>query len=246
MLKQKPRVLISVRVLEGEIISDGLVNFLSNVRVVILGYHVLPEQTAPGQAKMQFGDRAKKSLQELKKSFENNEDVETRLIFTHDREKTFERIADETNCIAFLIPNPKIKIEKILVPIRETSNVENIISFVGSLISNKNIHVKLFSVIENEEDNSIDTEKLIKNSIEILEKINIRKELISQEVVTSSNPINTIIEESIKFDAVVMGETQPSFKSLVFGETSEKIAKESLGPVIAVRKLADKNKEKNG
>jgi hypothetical protein len=49
---------VPVAILKGETVPDAVVELLSTLPVVVLGYHVLPEQTAPGQARMQFEDQA--------------------------------------------------------------------------------------------------------------------------------------------------------------------------------------------
>jgi len=50
------RVLVPVAILEGESPSAGLIALLGSTDVTVLGYHVLPEQTPPDQARAQFED----------------------------------------------------------------------------------------------------------------------------------------------------------------------------------------------
>ncbi len=62
-MTDRPSVLVPLRVLEGESVPEGVPDLLGDAHVVLLGYHVLPEQTAPGQARMQFEDRAMERLE---------------------------------------------------------------------------------------------------------------------------------------------------------------------------------------
>jgi len=53
-MTDRPAVLVPIRVLEGESIPEGVPELLADAHVVLLGYHVVPDQTATGQARMQF------------------------------------------------------------------------------------------------------------------------------------------------------------------------------------------------
>ena len=65
----RPSILVPIRVLEGESVPEGVPELLANAHVVLLGYHVIPDQTAPGQARMQFEDRGKARLDEYETIF---------------------------------------------------------------------------------------------------------------------------------------------------------------------------------
>lgn len=47
------RVLVPLKILEGASVPPGLIDLLGTVDVTVLGYHVLPEQTTPDQARLQ-------------------------------------------------------------------------------------------------------------------------------------------------------------------------------------------------
>ena len=65
-MTDRPSVLVPIRVLEGESIPEGVPELLANAHVVLLGYHEIPEQTAPGQARMQFEERAQRKLESIR------------------------------------------------------------------------------------------------------------------------------------------------------------------------------------
>ena len=52
-IREPPKVLVPVEVLEGRTVPESLVRFLAPSEVVVLGYHVVPEQTPAGQARLQ-------------------------------------------------------------------------------------------------------------------------------------------------------------------------------------------------
>jgi len=105
-MTERPSILVPVRVLEGESIPEGVPELLANAHVVVLGYHVVPDQTATGQAQIQFEERARKRLDKYEAIFEDaGATVERRLVFTHDGQKTIDRMITEYDALAVLVPN---------------------------------------------------------------------------------------------------------------------------------------------
>ena len=91
------RVLVPVAVLEGESVSPGLISLLGTVDVTVLGYHVLPEQTPPDQARLQFEERATSALEDISQEFRAaGGATDHRLVFTRDREQTMQRVAERS------------------------------------------------------------------------------------------------------------------------------------------------------
>lgn len=233
------RVLVPVAVLEGEGVPDAVVDLLATLPVVVLGIHVLPEQTPPGQARLQFEERAQGRLDDLAAAFrEAGGAAETRLVFTPDEEQTTNRVADETGCAAILIPNPATHAERLLVPLRGEVNVGRIAAFVAAMIGDRPIDVTLYHVAASV-DATEDGRAMIEEGATRLEELGIDPAAIHREVAVSERPVRTIADAAADHDAVVMGETAPSLRALLFGETSEQIAAQSLGPVVVVRRARD-------
>lgn len=230
------RVLVPVEVLEGEIVPDALIEFIAHLPVVILGYHELPEQTPPGQARLQFEDQAQAMIDDLAADFQAaGEAAATRLVFTHDAEQTINRIADETGCSAILLPNPAPDIDRILVPVREGANIERIAGFLGELVGTQSIDITLLTITP-EAEATAPGEALVTDLAGQLVDGGIPAANIRQLVEQEADPIQVISEAALEADIVIMGESEPSLRSLVFGEASERIAARSLGPVIVVRR----------
>jgi len=85
-MPNKPRILIPLRVLERESIPEGVPELLTNAHVVLLGYHVVPDQTAADQARHQFEDQATRRLDYFTAILEHaGATVESQLVFTGGR-----------------------------------------------------------------------------------------------------------------------------------------------------------------
>lgn len=229
-------VLVPAEVLEGESVPDALIGLLSTLRVVLLGYHVLPEQTAPGQARIQFGERAQTMLDDLAVSFrEAGGECDTRLVFTHDEEQTLNRVADETGCESILIPNPAPRIDRVLVLLRDEEDATRLAEFVAALIGDRGVEITLYRVVETEEGVEAGR-SVVETARERLLDRGIENGAISKEVEVSETPVRTITDAATDHDTVVMKENESSLQTAFFGNHTEQVAAQSLRPVIVVRR----------
>lgn len=233
------RVLVPVAVLEGQVIPDQVVRLLSSSTVVLLGYHEIPEQTAPEQAREQFEAKAQTELAELVDAFETQGGtVETRLVFTHDSDQTIERIVTEANCDAVLLSNPAPAIDRVIVPIKEDINVETIAKVVAGVTRQHDVDITLFHAVTDEADVP-DGEALLGTVSDELTVLGVRSDQLSRVVAVAQNPLQALIEAANTHDVVVMGEEEPTIRGRLFGETSERVAEQTVGPVLVVRRPLD-------
>jgi len=233
-IREPPRVLVPVEVLEGQTISESVVTFLAPAEVVLLGYHVLPEQTPTEQASMQFEDRARTAIEDIATVFrEAGREVETRVVFTHDRDQTVERVAEEVGATATLLPNPAGGIEEVLVPIRGAVDEERLADLVATLIGGRTGRVTLWGLAK--EGAEFDHEAAVERAKSTLLERGLPAEQITTETSVVDAPIHRIVERSGEFDVIVLGEGGPSLLGSLFGDASERIAEGSVAPVLVVR-----------
>ncbi|WP_276301031.1 universal stress protein [Halorussus lipolyticus] len=233
----EPKVLVPLAVLEGESLAPALVEALSGVPVELVGYHEIPEQTAPGQARMQFEERMQSELADLVAMFEEaGGRVETRMVFTHEPKQTFERVAVEESCDAVLLNNPATEIADVLVPLRGEVNVERVIALVAGVLEATGADVTLYHVAESDDEREAGQE-LVNRAREALVESGIAADRIAEEIVVSETPIKTLVATAGEADLVVMGESKPSVRELFFGEVSEQVSTQSVTPALVVRRL---------
>jgi len=227
-IRQPPKVLVPVKVLAGGSIPDALVRFLAPAEVVVLGYHVLPEQTPTEQADEQYGEQAREAVADIAAAFEGEgRAVETRVAFTHDRDETIERVAAETDATATLVPNPTGELDSILVPFRGAVDVSRTADLVAALFSEREGSVTLLG-FEGTTD-AVDTAHTT-----LLER-GLDPERVHTEMAEGESSVREIAEYAADFDVVVMGEGGPSLLASVIGDDAERVAAESFGPVLVVR-----------
>jgi len=234
-MANKPSVLVPVAVLQGEALSEALVELLSNLDVTLLGYHEIPEQTATGQAHDQFNEQLQTKLEEYVDLFENHGGTVTpRTVFTHNAPETFERIAIELDVRTILIGNPAPTIERVLVPIRGPVNLDSILTTTASLVE-ESTDIVLFHAAASDDERA-SGETLLADAAEQLEAAGINPARLDRQLTVTDTPLRAINEYAADTGLVVIGEKDPSVVDIIFGDVATRIAEASASPVLVVRK----------
>jgi hypothetical protein len=227
------RVLVPLAVLEGETVSSGLVESLSNAEVVLLGYHVVPEQTPPGQARMSFEERAEDALGEAAEVFENaGVPVEKVLVFTHDRGETVARVADEHGCSAVVSNQPAHEADEVFVPLLPTGagdETDTLADVVASLLEGREVGVEVIVFAEEADDARAET------FADALLDRGLPTSSIAYGSRATDTPVIAASEEATGYDLVVM-RNEFSLADLVLGDKPRRVAESSLTPVVGVLK----------
>jgi nucleotide-binding universal stress UspA family protein len=232
----RPSILVPIRVLDGESIPEGVPELLATAHVVLLGYHVVPDQTATGQARMQFEERATKRLVKYESILEAaGATVERRLVFTHDGQKTLDRISDEDDCLAVLVPNGTEPPTNVLVAVRGTAGVGRIVQVVAGLFSSTSVTVTLYHVTEANET-ADDVEAFLDGVRDRLVELGMEPSAIDTRIDPEQKRLGAIATAAEEYDALVMGESDPSLATFVFGMPAEQIADRFHGPVLVVQR----------
>lgn len=219
------RVLVPVAVLDGEVVSGGLIDLLGTVDVTVLGYHVIPEQTPPDQARAQFEDRANSALEDIAQEFRAaGGDADYRLVFTRDRRKSIDRVASETGADAYAISGATGDVDRLLVPLSGDVSVARVLEFVTAVVGDRDIDVTLLVAGEVAEDR-------LDEAAGTLETAGIETEVR----VATGSPFDALVDTVPDHDAVVMGAAAPSLSSLLLGDAPDRVAAASVGPVLVVR-----------
>lgn len=232
--RDRELVLVPLEILEGETIDRDIAEFLAPVDIVVFGYHEVPDQTAPGQMRQQFEDRAIAALEDVAEEFRDvGGDADVRLTFTRDGQDSIDRVADEVGATATLVPNPTGAIESVLVPISGDADPERLVAFVAALRADRAIDLTLFAAAS--EGNREAADLALEAVREGLRAHGVPDAAIGTDGETTVTPVSATIDAATAHDAVVLGERKHDWRSLVFGELEERIARESLGPVLVVR-----------
>jgi nucleotide-binding universal stress UspA family protein len=235
-MTDRPSILVPIRVLEGESVPEGVPELLAHAHVVLLGYHVIPEQTAPGQAQMQFEERANDRIDEYEEIFEDaGATVERRLVFTHDGQRTLDRMTVEHDCLAVLVPNATGEIEDVLVAIRGAVGVDRLARVVAGVFGPMGVTVTLYHVADEAETDQ-DVQTLLDGTTQRLTDLGMDAASIETRIEREQDALDAIVDAAEAYDAVVMGESDPSLVTFVFGLPAAQVADRFLGPVLVVQR----------
>jgi nucleotide-binding universal stress UspA family protein len=234
------RILVPFELPDADPISPVLVQDLSGMEIVALGHFNLPEQTPPDAGRAQFGEEVEAELDELVAPFrEAGTEVTTRLVFGKDRAQTIDRIAIEEGCDAELDPAPTEDIERILVPLVDTENLDRLEDFVGSIMEENTWEVTLFHVAEqafSADEDPDRMESMLDGARETMIDDGFDHDMVDVSVVVSENHDEEILTKADEYDAVVMGEADPDIRERIFGTLPDRIADRTGDPVIIVRR----------
>lgn len=233
-IREPPVVLLPLAVLDGETVSESLVEFLAPTKEVLLAYHELPEQTPTEQASLQFEERAREAIEDLADAFRDaGSDPETRVVFTHGRQQTIDRVAGEVGATAVLLPNPTGDIDEVLVPIREPIDDDRLADLVTTLIEGENDRVTLWGLTAEGDD--FDPARAVERAAEELRERGVDSATVTTETSVTATPVRDIVERSADADVIVMREGTGSVVSVLLGDDAERIATGAVAPVLVLR-----------
>ena len=224
-------ILVPVDVSEPEPPAQEVLDVLIPFEVVLLGYFPVPDQAEPALIKHEYEAAAAERLDEI---CADRSDVTEVLVFTHDREATIDRVADEYGCDAVLTGGDTDHIDHILVPIRGEANLERIVSVVAGLLGGSDATATFFhSVAEDAEPSR--GEFLLRGTVERLGEYGIEEDRADWELTEGGEPHRDIVALADGYDLVVLGETEPSLRERIIGDVLSRIIDEIEVPALIVR-----------
>ena len=229
-------VLIPVNAADTEELPAGLVELLRLLRVVVLGYYPVPDQSSPEQIRDSHEAEASAVIEDAVTIFaDRGADVESMLMFTHDRSGTIDSVALEYDVDAVLTPGTIANgVEDILVALRSEKNLEGIVSFVADLMREGNARATLYNVAESDNDASRG-EMLLRGVCDRLEEDGVNRDSIEWELDQADSPSEAILGTATDYDVLVVGEFEPSLRERIFGPTTGQVVDRTDRPVLVVR-----------
>lgn len=226
-------ILLPVDISESKPPAMEVLDVLRPFEVILLGYFPVPDQAEPALIKHEYEDSAKARLDEV---VEGRSDVTELLVFTHDREATIDRIADQYHCDAVMTAGDTDHIDRILVPIRGDVNVERIVSVVAGLLDGSDATATFFHSV-GEDAESSQGEFLLRGTVERVTEYGIEVERIDWTISEGGDPHRDIIALAEQYDIVVLGETEPSLRERIIGDVLSRIIDEIEIPALIVRDI---------
>jgi nucleotide-binding universal stress UspA family protein len=230
-------ILVPLELPDPEPLSPVLIEDLSSLSVVILGHYDLPEQTPASSAREQFGPDAQATLDEIAAEFDAvGASVSTRLVFGKDRAAAIRQVAAEEACAAELDPAPTEGIGRILVPLPDVAEFDQLPGFIRVLTEDSTKRITLFHVVEDDDESRAQGEAVVTETRERLVEQGFDADAVDTLVVEGTEHDEEILRVAADYDAVVMYEPTSRLGDRLFGSLADRIANETGDPVILVNR----------
>ena len=228
-------ILVPVDVSGPDLPESGILDHLRPVDVVVLGYYMVPKQTAPAHLKADHETEAAARVDEIVAGIAaTDHEVEGVLVFTKDRQDSIDRVADQHDCDAVLVPGETSGIERILVPLRGDVNLDRIVSLVADLERTSDASITLFHSVTEGADPS-QGEFILRGAVDRLAEEGISRDRLHWELSESGDPQGEIAALAGEHDLVILGETEPSLRDRIIGTVLSPILDSIDAPAIVVR-----------
>ncbi len=232
----EPRLLVPIDASGPDEIPLELVDVLHPLEIVVLGYYPVPDQTAPDQLSEKYEDDAKAAMEPVVRTFvDHGASVQSVLVFTRDRVQTIDRVANEYDCDAVLIPGRVDSLDRILVSLKDEQNMFRVLEVVGLVMEAGTPSVTLFHA-ESIEKGSAKSELYLRGATDWLTERGLDRDRITWKEPTAETQDRDLLNLAAENDFVVMGEYEPSIRGRVLGDLPNRVHDRSGRPVLVVRK----------
>jgi len=229
-------VLIPVNAAEAEDLPVTLVKTLAPLNIVVLGYYLVPNQAAPEQVRSNHKEEATAAIDDAVSQFtDRGAEVESVVVFTHDKDETIDHVADEYDVDAVLTPGEYVEeLSRVLVPMRGDENLEKIISFSTDLLRQSDVTATLYNVAESDGDAS-HGELLLRGARDRLAENGIDPDRVNWQVDRGDSPGDKIVTTAQEYDVLIVGESEPSLRERILGRITGHVVDRVEKPVFVVR-----------
>lgn len=235
-MMEQPTLLVPVDASNPDDLPLELVEVLHPLRVVVLGLYPVPDQTAPEQLRDEYREEATAAMEPTVRTFaERSAAVESVLVFTRDLVQTTDRVANDYECDAVLVPGSVESLDQILVSLKDERNMFRVLDVVELVAAAGDPQVTLFHA-ESVERGSAASELYLRGATDWLTERGVARERISWREPTEETQESDLTDLARDHDLVVMGESDPGIRERVVGELPSRIHEQTDRPVLTVRK----------
>ena len=232
-MTKREKILVPLSVPEGTELCGALRDLVKEQEIIALGYCLVPKQTDTEQARDKFKAESQEELESLAASFGDASSIRTRLVFTHDRNRTIGRVADEEECSIVLLPKPVEECRRILVLIREAGHADRAMSALRALSPSGSRKVTILHGVEDEE-RAGEHHDLLEDAGRRMIEDSGRDLEIEVKVVVTGDLRGKVEKEAKEHDLLLLVEEKESWTDLISGGMVS-VTEKTGSPMLIVR-----------
>jgi nucleotide-binding universal stress UspA family protein len=231
-----PTILVPIDASAPEEPALELVEVLRPLRIVVLGYYPVPDQASPNQIREAYEREATDALERSVRQFvDAGADIDSVLVFTRDRVQSTDRVANEYDCDAVLVPGRVDRLDRVLVSLKDEQNMFRVLEVVGLLMEAGAPEVTLYHA-ESIEKGSAKSELYLRGATDWLVERGLDRERIAWREPTAETQQSELLDLAEEHDFVVMGESEPGVRERVLGDVPNRVHDRTEKPVLIIRK----------
>lgn len=220
-------------------LTDENVRGLTGFDVVLFGYWGTPEGTDPAVVREEHEAEAQAELYELAAQFSRaGAPTEVQLHFGpsgEDMHALQDRIADDTDADAVVVPERITLWNNVLVPLRDDRNADRIVEFLDAFDPDTMFTLELFHVAPDSSQVGAGREMLAGVERTLLDR-GFTGSDIEVTVAVAPDPEAAIAERARRHNVVVIGETERlAGQRRFFGPIHDRLTDRTDVPVVVVR-----------
>lgn len=233
---ENPRILVPIDVSDPDEPALDLIGALRPLRIVLLGYYPVPDQTPPQQIREAYEQDAKDALEASARRFADaGTDLESVLVFTRDRVQTTDRVANEYDCDAVLVTGEVTTLSRVLVSLKDEQNMFRVLDVIRLIMEGNDLEVTLFHA-DSVEQGSARSELYLRGATDWLVEQGLSRESIFWKEPTAETQRSDLLDLAASHDFVVMGEHEPGIRERVIGDLPNSVHDTTGRAVLVVRK----------
>lgn len=226
------RVLVPVDIVDGETVPEPLLEPFLSVPLVVLGYHEIPDQTPPAQARRTYEDDVEAELASIAATVEGaGGTVETVQVYTRSRRRALERLAVRLDCDAILLVRPVAVVRNVLVAVGRDGHHETLVNLLTAVFADTTVDLSLLHVAT---DGETQGRWVIEGLASELDNAGLSAAQL-EVLVEQGRPTRVIRESTEDYDMLVIGESRPSLKRLILQDRARRISRGLSRPTLVVR-----------
>ncbi|MDX1591837.1 MAG: APC family permease [Balneolaceae bacterium] len=242
---RSPRVLLPVEIPDAPVPPVALFRAFYRLKLFVLGYQVIPEQTSPDQAREHAEDEVENSFQNYVENISKSGiDAEKELVFTSNYSGTLSQYVNEKKFHALLTPKPMESLERLLLPIYKDDQINaRVATILRELAAASELPISILFLDEVEESESSE------HRLKVLEskarrqflRSGINEGQIRTQSVNVDNIVEAVDQIASSDDLVIIPESKETDRERLFQNIHNEIQQKLDCPTLVIFQETDES-----